>query len=222
MKRIKLLIGILIIALFSSCDKIERKIVKEASEVTGKQLTKTIVKKKLRKRIVVYSHRIVKTMDDETLKMFKSNKYNERLAIVRGRKVPLLISPNFNKNLTVPKNFYGDFDVNKYHRGNPLYVVDGCETNLGRMKRGLAPVYYDSKKLNNSKGWGHYFPFELHHGGQKKNPAYFALMGDEHKTYSKQLHPKRIGSEINRNEFGQKERAPLYRDLADDVIGEFQ
>lgn len=211
----EIFIVMLIIALFSACDKIERKIVKEASEVAGKQLTKTVVKKKLRTQIVVYSYRLVKTMDNETLKMFKGNKYKERLAIIRGRKVPLLISPNFNKNLTVPKDFYGDFDVNKYHRGNPLFVVDGCETNLGRMSRGLAPVYYDSNKLNNSKGWGHYFPLELHHGGQKKNPAYFALMGDEHKTHSKLLHPKRIGSEINRNEFGQKERAPLYKALAD-------
>ena len=167
---------------------------------------------------IKYSPVLLKAIDNEVvLSIFQKAKYTERTVVVRGRKVPLLVSPKFKPNLTVPKDFYGSYDVVKYHKGNPLYVVDGCETNLGRMKRGMSPVYYDPDRVNPTEGWGHYFPLELHHGGQKKAPAYFALMGEEHKVYSKELHTKRIGSEINRNEFGQKERAPLYMDIANEI-----
>lgn len=203
----------------------------EMAELAQKKAEKTYVKSfaNLNKNVqtmtlknsfqsVKYSPALLKAIDNEiVLSIFQKAKYTERTVVVRGRKVPLLVSPKFNPKLTVPKDFYGSYDVVKFHKGNPLYVVNGCETNLGRMRRGLSPVYYDPDRVNPTEGWGHYFPLELHHGGQKKAPAYFALMGEEHKVYSKELHTKRIGSEINRNEFGQKERAPLYMDIANEI-----
>lgn len=190
---------------------------KESAEKEIRFASKTAVKKEI-EAALSYSPSLIKILEKEGVStIFKGAKYSERLVVVRGRKVPLLVSPKFDPKLTVPKDFYGSWEPVKYHRGNPLYVKDGCETNLGRMKRGLAPVYYDANKINPAEGWGHYYSLELHHGGQKKSPDYFALMGEEHKMYSKQLHPKRTDSEIARNEFAQKERAPLYQDLADEI-----
>ncbi len=196
---------------------------KESAEKEMKYAAKLSAKKEMKTAFVSYSPALIKFLEkDGITTIFKEAKYTERLVKVRGRKVPLLVSPKFDPKLTVPKDFYGLWDPVKFHGGNPLYVIDGCETNLGRMKRGLAPVYYDANKINSAEGWGHYYALELHHGGQKKSPDYFALMGEEHKTYSKQLHPNRTDSEIARNEFAKKERAPLYQDLADEIAKSIQ
>jgi hypothetical protein len=205
-----------------SCNYAGKKATKKAESLVAKSAMKMSVKQSLKSStktlFITYSPTLLKALEkDGVISIFKSAKYAERIVEVRGRKVPLLVSPNFDPKLTVPQKFYGSWDPVKYHKGNPLYVKEGCETNLGRMKRGLAPVYYDANKINPTKGWGNYHAFELHHGGQKKSPDYFALMGEEHKTYSKQLHPQRTNSEILRNEFAKKERAPLYQDLADEI-----
>ena len=40
-------------------------------------------------------------------------------------------------------------------------------------------------------------------------------MAEDHKNQSSVLHPIRKGSEINRNEFSKKERAPMYKEIAE-------
>lgn len=228
MKSIKYFTFLYAIALLTSCTYTGKKISKQLSKESGKAIieksSKNTLKKGLRnetKRLfVTYSPVLTKAIDDDVvLSIYKNARYTERLVSVQGRKVPLLISPKFDPYLKLPKNFYGD-PARLYDKTNPnysKYVVDGCETNLGIMSRGLAPVYYNANKVNSSANWGHYFPFELHHGGQKAKPKYFALMAEEHKIYNKELHPKRIGSEIDRNAFGKKERAPLYKQLAEEI-----
>ena len=193
---------------------------KKASKNIAKKAVKGIEKETSRaskgllkstsKRI---SKAVIGKMSKETAEVFAKGGYAEIKASIKGMKKPLLVSPKFDPYMKVSRKYTGDFDPVKFHKNNPRFVRDGCETNLGRMKRGLAPLYEDptNKKLADHG----YSPFELHHGGQKADPDYFALMAEDHKTSSSILHPKRIGSEINRNEFSKKERAPMYAELAD-------
>lgn len=159
------------------------------------------------------SKAVAKTMSEEVAQVFSKSGYKELRVAIRGVNKPLLVSPKFDPYMKVSRAYTGDFDPVKFHGGNPRFVKDGCETNLGRMKRGLAPLYKDPANKNVADHG--YSAFELHHGGQKSDPKYFALMAEDHKTQSAILHPVRNGSEINRNEFGKKERAPMYKDLAE-------
>lgn len=192
--------------------KTSKSITKKASKAAGKDaatISKGIVKSTTKK----VSSNVLSKMTKETAEVFSKGNYSEITASIKGVNKPLLVSPKFNPYLKISRKYTGDFDPVKFHKNNPRYVIDGCETNLGRMKRGLAPLYEDPKNLKVADHG--YSPFELHHGGQKANPDYFALMADDHKTNSAILHPKRVGSEINRNEFSKKERAPMYAELSE-------
>lgn len=187
---------------------VEKKTVKQVGKETVKASGKSAVKSTEK----AISKNILKKMTKEMASVFVGARYKEVKVVVKGQPKPLLVSPKFDPYMKVSRKYTGDFDPVAFHKGNPRFVKDGCETNLGRMKRGLAPLYKDPK---NTKVADHgYSAFELHHGGQKANPDYFALMAEEHKTSSAILHPKRTGSEINRNEFSKKERAPLYMEMA--------
>lgn len=207
---------------------IGKQIVKKGAKNSEKKASKNIAKKAakgIEKETSRVSKGVLKTtskkisksvigkMTKEIAEVFSKGGYTEINASIKGMNKPLLVSPKFDPYLKVSRKYTGDFDPVKFHKNNPRFVRDGCETNLGRMKRGLAPLYKDptNKKLADHG----YSPFELHHGGQKANPDYFALMAEDHKTSSAILHPKRVGSEINRNEFSKKERAPMYIELAE-------
>ena len=186
----------------------EKKTVKQVGKETVKASGKSAVKSTEK----AISKNVIKKMTKEVADVFATAGYKEVKVAVKGQTKPLLVSPKFNPYMKVPREYTGDFNPVAFHKGNPRFVKDGCETNLGRMKRGLAPLYKDP---SNTKVADHgYSAFELHHGGQKANPDYFALMAEEHKASSAILHPKRTGSEINRNEFSKKERAPLYKEMA--------
>lgn len=192
--------------------KASKNVAKKAGKTVGKEasaVAKGVVKSTTKK----VSSKVLSKMSKETAEIFSKGGYKEITASIKGANKPLLVSPKFDPYLKISRKYTGDFDPVKFHNNNPRYVKDGCETNLGRMKRGLAPLYKDPKNLN--KADHGYSPFELHHGGQKADPDYFALMADDHKTNSAILHPKRVDSEINRNEFSKKERAPMYEDLAE-------
>ena len=205
-----------------SCTNIVKKVTKELAAETVENTSKIALKKGFskasKKTLKSYSSKVMKSMDDKTFAVFKNNRYTERGFKVGEKQKPILISPKFDPNFKTPKQWNGNWDPVKFHNGDSRYVIDGCETNLGRMKRGLAPVYKDPKKLNGQKGMDDYHYFELHHAGQKKDPDYFAIMDAEHKINSKILHPKRSNSEIARNEFQTKERMPLYKEIAE-LIG---
>ncbi len=192
--------------------KASKSISKNAGKAVSKEasvISKGLVKSTTRK----VSSKVLSKMSKETAEIFSKGGYSEIKASIKGVNKPLLVSPKFDPYLKISRKYTGDFDPVKFHKNNPRYVRDGCETNLGRMKRGLAPLYEDPKNL---KAADHgYSPFELHHGGQKADPDYFALMAEDHKTNSAILHPKRVGSEINRNEFSKKERAPMYSELSE-------
>lgn len=211
---------IILIALILSCVSCGNA-VKKTSTTTAKIVTQKIVKQTAKHgskaSIKKFSKRATKNMTKDVLNVFKKGNYQEIEYMVKGNPKSILISPKFDPSLKISRKYTGNFDPVKYHKGNPRYVKDGMETNLGRMKRGLAPLFRDP---NNKKAADHgYTAFELHHGGQKANPDYFALMADDHTTATKILHPTRVGSEINRAEFSRKERIPLYKSLAE-VIDE--
>ncbi len=208
-----LIISILFIPLLFSCKNIVKKAGKPISKNISTQFIKSATKQPVKTSIRSFSKNVTRNMSSEVLALFKSGGYKEIKGTVKGASKSILISPKFDPHLTIPKVFTGDFDAIKFHKGDSRFVRNGLETNLGRMKRGLAPLYKDP--TNTKKDWHGFSAFELHHGGQKSDPHYFALMGEDHKNSSKILHLKRTGSEINRNEFGAKERAPLYKELSE-------
>lgn len=193
----------------SAAKKGLKSVEKKTVRSLGKDIARTTAKSSARG----LSSSVAKSMTKEVAEIFSKGGYKEVKVAIRGANKPLLVSPKFDPYMKVPRIYTGDFDPVKFHAGNPRFVKDGCETNLGRMKRGLAPLYKDPSNKNVADHG--YSAFELHHGGQKSDPKYFALMGEEHKTQSAILHPVRKGSEINRNEFSKKERTPLYKDLAE-------
>lgn len=196
-----------------SCGNGFKKTVQKASKVVATSTTKQVAKKSSKASIKRFSKQVTKSMTKEELHIFKTANYRETAWAINGKTKPILISPKFDPYLTISRKYTGDFDPVKFHKGNPRYVKDGMETNLGRMKRGKAPLYLDP--YNTKSAYHGYTPFELHHGGQKADPKYFALMAEEHSKATNILHPKRVGSEINRTEFSQKEREPLYKELAE-------
>ncbi|WP_297063080.1 HNH/ENDO VII family nuclease [uncultured Duncaniella sp.] len=190
-----------------------KKVTKLIEKKAGKESQRSMIKTVSKSTTIGLSSKVAASMTKEVAEVFKKGAYSEINVIIRGRSKPLLISPKFDPYLKISRKYTGDFDPVKFHKGNPRFVKDGCETNLGRMKRGLAPLYKDP---SNQRIADHgYSAFELHHGGQKSNPNYFALMAEDHKTQSSVLHPIRKGSEINRGEFSKKERAPMYKEIAD-------
>ena len=178
----------------------------------AKQTAKKNTAKKLSLKPI--SKKVLSSMTKEQRELFQKKGYRQFDVLINGKKKPLLVSKDFDPNLKISREYTGDFDPVKYHGNDQRYVVDGCETNLGRMKRGCAPLFKDPTNKNSK--WCGYSEFDLHHGGQKADPEYFALMGKEHSTESKILHtnPRSVKSEINRNEFSKKERSQLYKDLA--------
>ena len=208
-----------------TCQVLIKSILKKSAKQTVKKGSKASAKAVLKKTGKMASHKIsVKAIGKEVLvvmtekqrNLFTKMKYGQT-SIRFGKKTkPLLVSKDFDPNLKIPREFTGNWDPVAFHKNNPKYVIDGCETNLGRMKRGLAPLYKDPS--NKNPAWHGYSEFELHHGGQKADPDYIALMGKEHKTESKILHTKNnkdFKSEINRAEFSKKERMPMYKDWAE-------
>lgn len=197
--------------------KESKKEIKRVEKISAKKVVKTGTKGSVRSAAKSvthsYSKKVLASMTKEVSEVFVKGGYREIKVSIRNVSKPLLVSSKFDPYLKIPRKYTGDFDPVKFHNGNPRFVRDGCETNLGRMKRGLAPLYKDPK---NPRPADHgYSAFELHHGGQKANPDYFALMAEDHKTSYSVLHPKRTGSEINRQEFSQKERMPLYKDISE-------
>lgn len=190
-----------------------KRTVKTIGKITGKKVSRGVAKATSRSAVKGLSATVTKTMTKEVAQVFAKGGYREIKVVIKGSSKPLLVSPKFDPYMKISRKYTGDFDPVKYHKGNPRYVKDGCETNLGRMKRGLAPLYKDPA---NKKVADHgYSAFELHHGGQKADPKYFALMAEDHKSQSAILHPVRKGSEINRNEFSKKERSPMYKEIAE-------
>lgn len=199
-----------------------KKGVKESAENSIKKVAKrAVVKSGLRKLAVKkISKTTLAEMTSEQQELFIKKGYKEATVKMSGKSKALLISKEFDPKLKISRKYTGDWDPVKFHGNDSRFVVDGCETNLGRMKRGLAPLYKDPTNANPK--WHGYSEFELHHGGQKADPKYFALMGKEHEKYSKILHTKnnqikngeRFKSEIDRAAFSRKERAVLYKDLA--------
>lgn len=209
----KYLILISIIFLCFSCTTGVKKTAQKAGKAITAKVAKQTVKKSAKLSIKRFSKRVTKNMTTDVLKVFKQGGYREIEGTVKGVSKPILVSPKFDPNLQISRKYTGDFDPVAFHKGNSRYVKDGMETNLGRMKRGLAPLYRDP---NNKKLADHgYSAFELHHGGQKADPDYFALMAEDHTTATKILHPIRVGSEIDRASFSATERAPLYKELAE-------
>lgn len=191
----------------------EKKGAKKAIKTIGRNTTRSAAKMTSKSATRYLSANVTKAMTKEVADVFIKGGYREVKVVIKGINKPLLVSPKFDPYLKISKKYTGDFDPVKFHKGNPRYVKDGCETNLGRMKRGLSPLYTDPSNKNAADHG--YSAFELHHGGQKSNPKYFALMAEDHKTQSSILHPIRKGSEINRNEFSKKERASMYKDIAE-------
>ncbi len=191
--------------------------VKNATKAVGKNVGKRtahgLAKTASKSTVHGLSSTVMKAMTKDVAAVFTKGGYREIKVAIRGVNKPLLVSPKFDPYMKVSRKYTGDFDPVKFHNANPRYVKDGCETNLGRMKRGLAPLYKDPANKNVADHG--YSAFELHHGGQKSDPKYFALMAEDHKTQSSVLHPIRQGSEINRNEFSKKERAPMYKEIAE-------
>lgn len=186
---------------------------KNTAKNIGKGTARSLAKQASKSTAQGLSTTLAKTMTKEVAAVFTKGGYREIKVVIKGVNKPLLVSPKFDPYMKVSRKYTGNFDPVKFHKANPRYVKDGCETNLGRMKRGLAPLYKDPA---NKKVADHgYSAFELHHGGQKSDPKYFALMAEDHKTQSSVLHPIRQGSEINRNEFSKKERAPMYKEMAE-------
>ena len=209
----KYLILFILILSFFSCSSAVKKTTQEAGKSVATNVVKQTAKKGAKMSIKRFSKRVTKNMTADVLNVFKKGGYKEIEGSVKGNSKSILISPKFDPYLTISRKYTGDFDPVSFHKGNPRYVKDGMETNLGRMKRGLAPLYNDP---NNKKMADHgYSAFELHHGGQKADPDYFALMAEDHTTATKILHPIRVGSEIDRASFSATERAPLYKDLAE-------
>lgn len=190
-----------------------KKAVKTVGKDAGKGTARSLAKTAAKSTASGLSPTVVKSMTKEVAAVFSKGGYREIKVAIKGANKPLLVSPKFDPYMKVSRKYTGDFDPVKFHNGNPRYVKDGCETNLGRMKRGLAPLYKDPTNKNVADHG--YSAFELHHGGQKSDPKYFALMAEDHKTQSSVLHPIRKGSEINRNEFSKKERAPMYKEIAE-------
>lgn len=209
----KYFILIVFILSFYSCNKGAKKVVQTVSKDVTTKVLKSTVKSQTKLSIRAFSKQTIKNMSKEVLLLFKKGGYKEIRGNVNGVLKPILVSPKFDPNLKISREFTGDYDIVKFHNGNARFVKDGLETNLGRLKRGLAPLYIDP--TNKNKSWHGYSAFELHHGGQKANPDYFAIMAEDHKASTAILHLKRTGSEIDRGQFAQKERAPLYKDLAD-------
>ena len=196
-----------------SCSNGIKKTAQKAGKSVATKFTKQTAKKGAKASIKRFSKRATKNMSKDVLNVFKKGGYREIEGTVKGNTKSVLISPKFDPHLTISRKYTGDFDPVSFHKGNPRYVKNGMETNLGRMKRGLAPLYRDP---NNKNVADHgYSAFELHHGGQKADPDYFALMAEDHTTATKILHPIRVGSEIDRASFSTKERAPLYKELAE-------
>jgi hypothetical protein len=213
MKKLQKLIVLLLALSCLSCGNSVKKTAQNVTKIVASNTAKQTVKQTTKASIKKYSKQVVKSMTKEELNVFKMANYRETAWAINGKTKPILVSPKFDPHLTISRKYTGDFDPVQFHKGNPRYVRDGMETNLGRMKRGKAPLYLDPK---NTKPEYHGFsPFELHHGGQKADPKYFALMAEEHSTATNILHPKKVGSEINRAEFSQKEREPLYKALAE-------
>ncbi len=214
MKTCRICIVFVSFLLLVSCKGFIKKGEQIVQKRIGKSIVKTTAKKTTKFSIKIFSRQVSKNMTKEIFSVFKKGKYKEFSATIKGKSKPILISKDLDLNLKVDKALTGNYDVIRFHKGNPRFVKDGLETNLGRMKRGLAPVYKDP--TNKKAEWHGYSTFDLHHGGQKSDPDYFAIMGKDHKEYSSILHPKRVGSEINRQEFAAKERAPLYKLIAED------
>lgn len=184
---------------------------KSTSASIGKKSSKRLALKSISKSVLA-------NMTEEQQQLFQKKGYKQIAVTVNGKNKPLLVSKEFDPNLKISREYTGDWDPVKFHKNDPRYVVDGCETNLGRMRRGLAPLFKDP--TNKNPKWHGYSEFDLHHGGQKADPNYFALMGKEHETESKILHTvaKGVKSEINRGDFAKKERSPLYKQLAEQLI----
>ncbi len=193
--------------------KTAKQTVKAAGKASEKVVSRAAIKSVSTSSAKGVSAKLLKIMGKEVAEVFTKGGYKEVRVVIKGSNKPLLVSPKFDPYLKISRNYTGDFDPVKFHGGNPRFVKDGCETNLGRMKRGLAPLYKDP---TNTRVADHgYSAFDLHHGGQKANPEYFALMAEDHKVHSSVLHQVRKGSEINRAEFSKKERAPLYMEMAE-------
>lgn len=190
---------------------------KNAAKGAIKNSSKGVARKLATKEI---GSEVLKKMTKEQQELFLKKGYRQVSVNINGVKKNLLVSKDFDPNLKIPREYTGDWDPVKVHNGDPRYVVDGCETNLGRMKRGLAPLFKDPS--NTKPKWHGYSEFELHHGGQKADPDYFALMGKEHETESRILHtnPKGKKSEIDRASFNRKERAPMYKEWASQLANE--
>lgn len=210
--------------------QIVKKALKQEMRVAAKKAVKAAIKRTAKKAVInngfkkltckKIAKEILATMTSEQQELFLKKGYKQAIVKMNGKSKALLISKEFDPNLKISRKYTGDWDPVKFHGNDARYVVDGCETNLGRMKRGLAPLYKDP--TNTNPKWHGYSEFDLHHGGQKADPEYFALMGKEHETHSKILHPKnsqykngvRYKSEIDRAVFSRKERAVLYKDIA--------
>lgn len=198
-----------------------KQVVKNSVKSSASELTEQTAKKTVKKfSSKEMSKEVLAKMTKEQQELFTKKGYRQVKANFNGKEKPLLISKDFDPNLKIPREYTGDWDPVAYHKGDPRYVLDGCETNLGRMKRGKAPLYKDP--ANTKPEWHGYSEFEVHHGGQKADPDYFALMGKEHKSDSKILHtnPREKGSEINRPDFDKHEREPMYKMLADQLSAE--
>lgn len=218
---------------------IVKKTVKKTAKKTAKKSAKSAIKKTVKKEAAVSTRKaivkqstnfsarklitsnigkeVLQKMTKEQQELFLKKGYRQLNVKFRGKAKKLLVSKDFDPNLKISREYTGDWDPVKYHRGDPRYVKDGCETNLGRMKRGFAPVYKDP--TNKSPKCHGYSEFDLHHGGQKADPDYLALMGKEHETHSKILHTKSKGqkSEINRAEFNSSERPGMYKEWAKEL-----
>lgn len=210
--------------------QIAKQALKKETSIAAKNAVKTVIKRTAKgaatkmgvKKLTVkkIAKEILATMTSEQQELFLKKGYKQTIVRMNGKSKALLVSKEFDPNLKISRQYTGNWDPVKFHGNDTRYVVDGCETNLGRMKRGLAPLYKDP--TNTNPKWHGYSEFDLHHGGQKADPEYFALMGKEHETHSKILHPKnseynngvRYKSEIDRAVFSRKERAVLYKDIA--------
>lgn len=200
---------------------IKKSVKEQLSTAAAKSVQKNMRMKATRALTsVTIEKKVLKSMTKEQQELFLKKGYRQITVSVNGKNKALLISKEFDPNLKISRNYTGDFNPVDYHKGDPRYVIDGCETNLGRMKRGLAPLYKDP--TNKNPKWHGYSEFEVHHGGQKADPEYFALMGKEHETYSKVLHttPHGTKSEIDRAVFSTKERAPMYKKWAEQLSNE--
>ncbi|MBD5244437.1 MAG: hypothetical protein HDS57_03070 [Barnesiella sp.] len=206
--------------------KAAKNVVKKATKNSIKKSLKQTVKKSVVKNTTrklatkEIGSEVLQKMTKEQQDLFIKKGYRQISVKIKGVKKNLLVSREFDPNLKIAREYTGDFDPVKFHNGDSRFVMDGCETNLGRMKRGCAPLFKDP--TNKKPKWHGYSEFELHHGGQKANPDYFALMGKEHETESRILHtrPKGTKSEIDRASFSRNEREPMYKDWAKQMAEE--